>query len=220
MSSQAKRPTLAEVKRDVTRTRLIDAALTAINEKGYNATTVDDIAAAAGCSRATVYLYFTGKAPIMIALLDRQFPEVIELCRVLDGELAGGIDTASMRARLYDSIHVWSSQPGLLAALHAAMLTDPEVAAWMVDQENAVLDSLPEFFASLAPDDAQRIRERAVILGRMTLAAFSLPHQATSPGAAISNEEEVADYLTELWTQLFQPGMTVGDAGNSAVEVG
>lgn len=40
-------------------------------EKGYAATTVDDIASAAGSTRATFYLHFSSKAELMSALLQQ-----------------------------------------------------------------------------------------------------------------------------------------------------
>ncbi|WP_214368583.1 TetR family transcriptional regulator [Pseudonocardia sp. H11422] len=46
----------AEVRRD-----LVDAAVTLFSERGYDETTVDDIAAAAGVGRRTFFRYFRGK---------------------------------------------------------------------------------------------------------------------------------------------------------------
>ncbi|MEU8139631.1 TetR/AcrR family transcriptional regulator [Streptodolium elevatio] len=64
-------PDLRAQQKLYTRRRLIAAACDLFETKGYEATTVDDIVAAAGAARATFYLHFTGKADIIAELADR-----------------------------------------------------------------------------------------------------------------------------------------------------
>ena len=52
--------------------RLIDALLASIAEVGLTKTALDDVARAAGCSRATLYRYFPGKQPLLAAAIDRE----------------------------------------------------------------------------------------------------------------------------------------------------
>ncbi|HEY6572054.1 MAG TPA: TetR/AcrR family transcriptional regulator [Candidatus Eisenbacteria bacterium] len=59
-------PTPAYAHRD-SRTRLLDAALRDIREKGYSATTVDDICAAAGLSKGSFFHYFKSKEELALA---------------------------------------------------------------------------------------------------------------------------------------------------------
>ncbi|MGC9670733.1 TetR/AcrR family transcriptional regulator [Planosporangium sp. 12N6] len=49
----------------------LEKALELFGAKGYAATTIDDIATAAGSTRATFYLHFASKAKVMSALLER-----------------------------------------------------------------------------------------------------------------------------------------------------
>ncbi len=49
-----------------TRAALQEAALHLASERGYEATTIDDVAAAAGVSRRTVFNYFSSKADLFI----------------------------------------------------------------------------------------------------------------------------------------------------------
>jgi AcrR family transcriptional regulator len=63
-------PDLRTQQKQYTRRRLIAAACEVFEEKGYQAATVDDIAAAAGAARATFYLHFTGKADLVAVLAD------------------------------------------------------------------------------------------------------------------------------------------------------
>jgi TetR/AcrR family transcriptional regulator, transcriptional repressor for nem operon len=55
-----------------TRTKLLDAARDAIRTKGYSATTVDDICAAAGVSKGSFFHHFASKEQLGIAAV-RQF---------------------------------------------------------------------------------------------------------------------------------------------------
>lgn len=56
-------------RREVTRRRLYDAAVTLIAEKGFSATTVDEIAEHAGVAKGTVYYNFAGKNDLFEELL-------------------------------------------------------------------------------------------------------------------------------------------------------
>jgi AcrR family transcriptional regulator len=60
-----------EQSRDQTRERLIEAARTMFIKKGFVATSVEDIAAAAGYTRGAFYSNFGGKADLLIELLHR-----------------------------------------------------------------------------------------------------------------------------------------------------
>lgn len=57
-------------QKEQTRQRLLDTALDLFEAKGYAATTIDDIAAAAGTTRVTFYAYFPSRRAIMVALID------------------------------------------------------------------------------------------------------------------------------------------------------
>ncbi|WP_436890981.1 TetR/AcrR family transcriptional regulator [Nocardiopsis dassonvillei] len=57
-------------RREATRRRLFDAAVTLISEQGYGATTVDEIAERAGVAKGTVYYNFGGKSELYTALME------------------------------------------------------------------------------------------------------------------------------------------------------
>ena len=57
-------------RRSVVRHRLTAAALELFTERGYDATTVDDIVAAGRTSRSTFFRYFGTKDDVVLSLLD------------------------------------------------------------------------------------------------------------------------------------------------------
>ncbi|MFV2120617.1 TetR/AcrR family transcriptional regulator, partial [Streptomyces sp. Act-28] len=56
-------------RRQATRTRLYEAAVTLIAEQGFSATTVDEIAERAGVAKGTVYYNFKSKTELFEELL-------------------------------------------------------------------------------------------------------------------------------------------------------
>lgn len=63
----------SRVDKEERRREILKAAKRRFSEKGYHATTVSDIIAAAGIARGTFYLYFDSKRAIFEALLDQLF---------------------------------------------------------------------------------------------------------------------------------------------------
>lgn len=72
-----KTPGLREHKRRQTLTRIVQVGLELFLAKGYEATTLDEIAAAAGISRRTIFHYFKSKDEILLAYL-RIFADTIK----------------------------------------------------------------------------------------------------------------------------------------------
>lgn len=61
-------PGLREQKRQETRQRIVEASLRLFGAQGYDATTLDAIAATAGISRRTFFHYFKSKDDILLSL--------------------------------------------------------------------------------------------------------------------------------------------------------
>jgi AcrR family transcriptional regulator len=115
---------LRQRKKDQTRRALSDAALALFVDQGYDATTVEQIAAAAGVSRRTFFRYFGSKEAVI-------FPErearLAQLRAVLAGSSAGGLeavrrgllelarDYTRSRERVILQQRIVESSPALLA---------------------------------------------------------------------------------------------------------
>jgi AcrR family transcriptional regulator len=75
--------TLQERKQQLVRTAIWDAATDLFYEKGYNETTVDDIALRAGVSRRSFFRYFSSKSDLMaygVTDFGMYLTEAIEKC--------------------------------------------------------------------------------------------------------------------------------------------
>jgi AcrR family transcriptional regulator len=66
-----------ERKGDMTRGRILDAALDVFARKGYHDSSVDEIVEQAGASKGSIYFHFPNKQRLFLALVDK-FADVLE----------------------------------------------------------------------------------------------------------------------------------------------
>ncbi len=74
-------PSLLEAKQASVRTAIAEHALRLFSERGYEATTVDDIARAAGIGRRTFFRYFDGKDAVVLWRFDQFARHALALLR-------------------------------------------------------------------------------------------------------------------------------------------
>lgn len=104
---------LDEARTDLASERILDAAESLFHERGVARVTVEDVARAAGCSRATVYRYFEDRTALRVAFVHRH-------TRRLSAEVAeavAGIDDQDERMveAVIQSVEAVRSRPALLA---------------------------------------------------------------------------------------------------------
>lgn len=126
---------------------LADAAAELFLEQGYGRTTVDQIAARAGVSRATFFNYFPAKSDVMWLELDAAVAALPEL-------LAASTEPSPVRA----------VEDALLAAARAH---DPERVPWAVAQAE-VMGIGAELVASVAARVTAQHAAVAAFVGRRT----------------------------------------------------
>lgn len=84
---------LRERKKAATRRHILDAALRLFAEHGFEAPTVDEIAAAADTGKGTIYNYFRTKEDILVAFIAEQEADIqVKMLRLLKQDL----DAASL----------------------------------------------------------------------------------------------------------------------------
>ncbi|WP_188189368.1 TetR/AcrR family transcriptional regulator [Nonomuraea sp. SYSU D8015] len=104
---------LRERKKQRTRQALIDAAGRLFDEQGYEATTVEQIAAAADVSTRTFFTYFRHKADVLYA---NSFERIDVGVRVI-GSRQPGERPVQLLARAFDEMLAESWEMGLTAGL-------------------------------------------------------------------------------------------------------
>ena len=93
------RPTRKRLSAVDRRAAILDAALEVFSRRGYNGASIDEIAQAAGISKALIYEHFPSKKDLHVSLLERHVQQIfIRLAETADtgdpGEvrLRGGVD--------------------------------------------------------------------------------------------------------------------------------
>lgn len=158
-------------KRAETRRRIADAAARLVSEQGIPATTVDQIAAAAGVGRATFFRYFDSKELAVAAGLNEVavfvFASVLAQADPALGPLEALRATNATLAGTFDEHRDEFLEQALLSRSSLAMQawTLQLYVAWEV----AIAELVAPRFDDLVPDDP-----RPRMLGAMTMAAARL----------------------------------------------
>ena len=150
---------LRERKKIETRLALARAAMRLFEERGYAATTVDDIAAAANVSRRTFFRYFSSKEEVFIV-------DPVGKLAALHVALAGGPPDEPTIAALRRGIVALAGayfEPELIQAEARIALLEPAVAAAGLAYQVRWEDALAvEVAADLGVDADRDVRPRIV----------------------------------------------------------
>ena len=147
----------------MTRKLLLDHGLGLFEEKGYPATTVDDIAAAAGTTRATFYLHFPSKAELMRSLVERSnmllvgpdappLPEVIERG-----------DREQIKIWLARKFDQWKDIRPYVIAAHQAAASEPDIQAALDQWFDGVISDIVDGLNRAGRFDAESRRVRGTL---------------------------------------------------------
>ncbi len=96
--------------------QILDAAEHLFTTKGFQATTIEDILAATGIAKGTLYYHFSGKEEILTAIIDRTIEAVAARAQhIADGDadpltkfvaILAGAQAPSTNAELTEQLHV------------------------------------------------------------------------------------------------------------------
>lgn len=131
-------------RRLATRERLYEAAVALITERGYDATTVDDIAARAGTSRRTSFNHFLTKSDITLEWARRRRAKAAKAAKAAKVADPQGDVLDRLRAYFHELAAITESRPaetremllGYLRACGPVLHPSPmsqELSAWLAD---------------------------------------------------------------------------------------
>jgi AcrR family transcriptional regulator len=203
--------TLRERKKQRTRDALLRAAVELFTTRGYEQTTVDDIAEAVDVSQRTFFRYFAGKEEAALALQGLAVGRFVEAVRerpadeaplealrqaVLEGwdtlnEVIEAVVPIELYLRMY---RVIESTPVLLAAhLRRNEETEDTIARVLAEREGLDVDADPRPRLAVAVfGGVMRVTERQWFTGK----DFSVEAMRA---LTISYLEQVGPALTESW---------------------
>jgi AcrR family transcriptional regulator len=212
-----------------TRERILEAALALFAERGYEATTMRDVAREAGASLGLAYRYFASKEEFALALYMRLAEESEEWAR--EG-LVGGTVAERFEAATLAKLDQVSPHRGPLAALLSRALDPNSPISALGEGTAAVREKTGDVFlevvrgASDAPGEKQA-RELGNVLYALHLAILLYWFHDKTPGARTTRElmGSARDALRYLRPALRLPPMSrvlsglagaLGDVGMNA----
>jgi len=190
---------------------LLDAALETFRSRGFAATRMEDIAAAAGVAKGTIYLYYPSKQAIFEALVhERLLPN---LGRVQE-QLAAAPPGAAARLRILAATVARIAGDARIAAIPRLVLAEapsfPDLARFyreqVIAQGLALVGGIiargveTGEFREVDPDLAARLFMAPIVLGALWQAAFAPVEQAP-----VAPERLIALHL-DLFLRSLAPG--------------
>jgi AcrR family transcriptional regulator len=151
----APQPTARATRSERTQGRILEAAGRCFAASGYSKTTVEEIAAGAGVSKALVYHHFDGKEDVLQAVLERTLDEWHEVSGI--DQLPDGGSVLAGIERVHRSTVEYAQQQPLLRALFKL-----DMLVLIGSDNRAVRDSMERVRESL-----QQAIERGVETGEI-----------------------------------------------------
>lgn len=151
------------------RDEILNVAATCFARQSYPATSMNDIAAACGTSKARLYHYYESKEALLFDLLDRYTQKLLAIIgQVQAAAQRRGLDE---RATLHEAIRAFLREYETSATRHAALLNSTqflgeEQREVILDRERDVVSAMTRFLRHAYP---QRLDDRNQTALTMTL---------------------------------------------------
>lgn len=160
---------LRERKKQRTRAELTEAAILLFTDRGFDATTIEDIVGEVEVSPRTFFRYFDSKEDVVIGFFDDMG---VELRGMLAARPQGEAPFTAVRRALGALIELFTSEPERVLAAKRLAYDTPAIRARLLDKharwENGVTEELA---ARLGVDPERDPRPR--LIASVALAAFS-----------------------------------------------
>lgn len=185
--------TAVESQRNPGRSRaaILDAAEGLFAEKGYDATSLSEVGARAGVSRATPGYFFGSKADLYQAVLDRCFAEVREAVRAGRARALASNQApeAILAGAVSDYFDFLAARPNLVRLIEREALSGSRLPSG-VSHLSAGQEALAAISAELGLDDAASGEAAQLLLSIISLCWFPLVHARTVvPAVGVQLEE-------------------------------
>jgi AcrR family transcriptional regulator len=184
---------LRDEQKRLTRRRLIEGALAAFEQKGYAATTIDDIVAEANASRATFYLHFKSKADVVLVMtetLGRRWRELY-----LELTSGGRLSRKALYEWLDGVVENYQTNRVSLQAIDHAVAIEPAVAEVDLATRQESIAVMAESIERWYGGDGDDARVRAALLLVQMDRFFDLWIIRGVP----FDRERAVGALTDLW---------------------
>jgi AcrR family transcriptional regulator len=155
---------LRQAQRDLTRSRIKDAARTLFYERHFDSTTMDEIAVAAGLRRSTLYLHYKDKAEILAEVIADYAPKA----KAMLGKLPGPHPSLQQVQRWTAEVAKFTIAEQVPLTIILEVRRNRAYAQVMEDLANSLLEGLgennPIFREAVAAKNDPLLQARALML--------------------------------------------------------
>ncbi|MBB3083898.1 TetR/AcrR family transcriptional regulator [Geodermatophilus sabuli] len=201
---------LRAAQKEMTRRLLLSTALELFRTQGYAATTVDDIAAAAGTTRVTFYAYFPSRSDLMRALID-ELNEILDrinspahgsTAKTLVAAVAEGT-RESLRGWLTGVAAQWDTIRPYTNAANEAATVDPELRGLVDQWIDEVVADIEDGLEQAGRFDPATRHARGVL----AFAQLDFVARHWAEGRPADELDRMIDVLADSWSHLVsEPG--------------
>jgi AcrR family transcriptional regulator len=150
-----------------TRERILDTALAEFGTKGYDATSLDALAAGLGITKQSILYHFASKEALLEAVIDRS---AVELSAIMEDALAkAGQGWLRVEAIVRSVFRLAARRPELLGLLREVSRLGPPAATRFTDALDPLLSRATEFLEAEMEAGTMRRQEPRLLL----LSAYS-----------------------------------------------
>lgn len=196
-SDPAERRDLRSEFSRIAREKIKAGALQCFETYGFRATTIRQIARAAGTTPTTFYQYFKGKAEVVVELGHENEPALLQIAAELNAALATP-SRAAVRAWLDRYAALWAERHPIFDAYWEA-LGEQRVAADLFPFAGAMAERMPNVLDRFPEADRERMKIRISLL-------FFYMYQTIYISYSTRNEarlDEILEGLTDvMWCSL------------------
>jgi TetR/AcrR family transcriptional regulator len=178
-----------------TRAAILDAAEKLFAQKGFDATSLNEVGTAAGVSRGTPGYFFGSKADLYQAVLDRSFAEVREAVRAGRARAlaSGQSPEAILAGAVSDYFDFLAARPNFIRLIEREALNGgPQLDE--VSHLSAGQEALAAISAELGLDDSPSGEAAQLLLSIIALCWFHLIHARTvapAVGVTLENPDDL-----------------------------
>jgi AcrR family transcriptional regulator len=201
---------LRERKKQQTRQAIHEAAMRLFAERGYDATTIADIAAAADISPRTFFAYFAAKEEVVFQKFEVAFEDYD---RALRERPAGTTALEALRAWIVREAHKYTPSPENIRLELKLRRESPAVAACDLRHKRLYEDRLAEAVADDLGEPADALRPRLVAAAAMA----ALTAAGDAADATIEQSDQAAEAMRADPMSFLDDALTFLDAGLAAL---
>jgi AcrR family transcriptional regulator len=186
-------PTLRAAHKELTRSRIRDAARELFYEQGYYATTMDQIAVAAGVRRSTLYFHFKDKGEIVRQIAEDYAPKARAVMRRLPGPTPTRAEIERWMGQVVDFVRAERAPTVLFRDITGSPVQAQIAMSTLADDLiETMAETHPAFRAAYEPGPGQAVARARAELVMRELTRVCLRTSREDPGMQLDGMKAVA----------------------------